>query len=79
MNKINKTNLSEQNKFWLSEIFKIENYFHQKINQRKSCSEKLSKYETAFDYIDKILIVVSGTSSGICIILSVTVVEHQLE
>ena len=74
MNEINKINLSEQTKFWLSEIIGIENYFHQKINQRKSCSKKLSKYATAFDYIDKILIVLSATSSGVCIISSASVV-----
>ena len=68
MNEINKINLSEQTKFRLSEIIGIENYFHQEINQRKSCSKKLSKYVTAFDYIDKILIVLSATSSGVCII-----------
>ena len=71
---IDKTNLSEQTKFRLSEIIGIENYFHQEINQRKSCSKKLSKYVTAFDYIDKILIVLSATSSGVCIISSASVV-----
>ena len=74
MNEINKTNLSEQTKFRLSEIIRIENYFHQEINQRKSCSKKLNKYVTAFDYIDKILIVLSATSSGVCIVSSVSVV-----
>ena len=74
MNEINKTNLSEQTKFRLSEIIGIENYFHQEINQRKSCSKKLSKYVKAFDYIDKILIVLSATSSGACIISSASVV-----
>ena len=74
MNEINKINLSEQTKFRLSEIIGIENYFHQEINQRKSCSKKLSKYVTAFDYIDKILIVLSATSSGVCIISSASVV-----
>ena len=29
-------------------------YFHQEINQRKSYSKKLSKYVTAFYYIDKV-------------------------
>ena len=65
---IDKTVLSEQTKFWLSEIIGIENYFHQEINQRKSCSKKLSKYITAFDYIDKILIVLSATTGGVSII-----------
>ena len=68
MNEINKINLSEQTKFRLSEIIKIKNCFHREINQRKSCSKKLSKYVIAFDYIDKILIVLSATSSGVCII-----------
>ena len=68
MIEINKINLSEQTKFRLSEIIGIENYFHQEINQRKSCSKKLNKYVTAFDYIDKILIVLSATSSGVSII-----------
>ena len=74
MNKINKINLSEQTKFRLSEIIGIENYFHQQINQRKLCCKKLSKYITDFDYIDKTLIVLSATSSGICIILFPSVV-----
>ena len=68
MNEIKKTNLSEQTKFRLSETIGIENYFYQEINQRKLCSKKLNKYVTAFDYIDKILIVLSATSSGVSII-----------
>ena len=68
MNEINKINLSEQTKFRLSEIIGIENYFHQEINQRKSCSKKLNKYVTAFDYIDKVLIVLGATSGGVSII-----------
>ena len=65
---IDKTNLSEQTKFRLDEISKIENYFIEEINQRKSCSQKLNKYVTTFDYIDKILIVLNATSSGVSII-----------
>ena len=37
-----KTVLSEQTKFRLSEIIGIGNYFYQEINQRKSCSKKLN-------------------------------------
>ena len=33
---IDKTILSEQTKFRLSEIIEIENYFYQEFNQRKS-------------------------------------------
>ena len=53
---IDKTVLSEQTKIRLSEIIGIENYFYQEINQRKSCSKKLNKHVTAFDYMDKNLI-----------------------
>ena len=45
--------LSEQIKFRLDEISKLKNYFHEEINQRKSCSRKLSNYVTIFGYIDK--------------------------
>ena len=64
---IDKITLSEQTKFQLSEIIGIENYFYQVINQRKSCSRKLNKYFTAFDYIEKIVIALSATSSGVSI------------
>ena len=73
MNEINKTNLSEQTKFRLSEIIGIENYFHQEINQRKLCSKKLSKYVTAFDYIDNMLIFVSAASIGFFIISTASI------
>ena len=58
----------------MNETTKIEKYFIKEINQRKSCIKKLSKYVSAFDYIDKILIVLSATSGGACIISSVSVV-----
>ena len=63
-----RTNLTEQTKIRLNKITKIENYFHQEINQRKSCSKKLNKYVTAFDYIDKVLIALSAASGGVSII-----------
>ena len=65
---IDKTNLTEKTKFRLSEIIGIENYFYQEINQQKSYSKKLNKYVTAFDYIDKVLIVLSATIGGVSII-----------
>ena len=70
---IDKTDLSEQTKFRLDEISKIENYFIEEINQRKSCSKKLSKYVAAFDYIDKILIVLNATTGGVstCLFMSI--------
>ena len=74
MNEIDKTNLTDQTKYRLNEITKIENYFIEEINQRKSCIKKLSKYVTTFDYIDKILIVLSATSSGVSIISFTSIV-----
>ena len=71
---IDKTNLTNQTKFRLDEISKIENYFIEEINQRKSCSKKLSKYVAVFDYIDQALIVLSATSGGVSIISFTSVV-----
>ena len=65
---IDKTDLSEQTKFRLDEMSKIENYFIEEINQRKSCSQKLNKYVTTFDFINKILIVLSVTTGGVSIV-----------
>ena len=68
MQEMDKTKLSDQTKFRLYEIKKIENYFINEINERKSYNKKLSKYITIFDYIDEILTVLSVTGSGISII-----------
>ena len=65
---IDETDLSEQTKFRLDEIGKIENYLIEEINQRKSCSQKLKKYVTTFDYIDKVLVVLSAVTGGVSII-----------
>ena len=74
MNEIDKMNLSDQTIYRLNEITKIENYFIEEINQKKSCSKQLSEYVAAFDYIDKVLIVLSARSGGGCIISSLSVV-----
>ena len=71
---IDKTNSTEQTKFQLDETSKIENYFDEEINQRKSCSKKLSKYVAVFDYIDQALIVLSATSGGVSIISFTSIV-----
>ena len=71
---IDKTNLTNQTKFLLGEISKIENYFIKEINQRKSCSKKLSKYLAVFDYINQALIVLSATSVGVSIISFTSIV-----
>ena len=74
MNETDKANLTDQTQIRLNKITEIENYFHQEFNQRKSCSKTLSKYVTAFDYIDKTLIVLSGTTGGVSIISFTSVV-----
>ena len=68
MHEIEQTKLSGQTKFRLYEIKKIDNCFINDINQQKAYSKKLSRYVTIFDYIDKILIVLSATISGVSII-----------
>ena len=75
MNEIDRTNLTDRIKFILNGISKIENDFIEEINQRKPCSIKLSKYVAPFDYIDKVLIVLSAKSGEVCIISSASVVE----
>ena len=71
---IDRPTLTDQIKYRLNEITKIENYFNQEINQKKPCIKKLSKYVTTFDYIDKVLVVLSVTSDGISIISLTSVV-----
>ena len=64
---IDRTKLTEQTKIRLAKINEIENCFYQEINQRKSCSRKLSKYVAAFHCIDKILIVLSAITGEVSI------------
>ena len=68
MHEIDETKLSDQTKFRLYEIKKIDNCFINDINQPKAYSKKLSRYVTIFDYIEKILIVLSATTSGVSIV-----------
>ena len=79
MDEINKINLSEQTKFRLDEISKIENYFIEEINQSKSCNQKLNKYITAFDYIDKILRILSVARVEYQLFYFQVLLEQQLE
>ena len=71
---VNTSNLSDQTKFRLNEIIKIENYFNSEIQERKIMSKKLSKYIAAFDYFDKALIVLSAASGGVSIIYFASVI-----
>ena len=71
---IDRITLTNQSKCRLNEISKIENCFNQEIKKRKLNSKKLSKNVAAFDYIDKMLIVLNATGGGVCIISSVSVI-----
>ena len=66
--------MSDQTKLRLYEIKNLENYFINEINRRKSYSKKLNKYVTIFGYIDKILIILSATTSGLSIISLTSVI-----
>ena len=68
MHEIDKTKLTDQTKFRLHEIKNVENDFINEINKQKLYSKKLNRYVTIFDYIDKILTILSATTGGISII-----------
>ena len=71
---LNEISLSDQTKFRLNEINKIKDYFNSEIQEKKVIIQKLSKYIATFDYIDKILIVLSVTSGGISIVIGISVI-----
>ena len=76
---IDRMNLTEQTKFQLDEISKIENYFYQEIDKENHTVKKLNKYVAAFDYIDKILILLSATTGGVSICPFMSVVGAPVE
>ena len=71
---LNAIPLSDQTKFKLNEINKMKDYFNFEIQERKTMSKRLSKYIAAFDYIDKVLIVLSATNGEISITSFTTVI-----
>ena len=62
---VDRTSLTDQTKFSFNEISKTETYFNKEIKERKLNSIKLNNYVAAFDYIDKILIVLSTLIRGV--------------
>ena len=61
-------NLSNETRFRLNEVIKIEENFNSETQERKAMSKKLGKYIAAFDYIDNTLIVLSATNEGVSVI-----------
>ena len=57
---VDTSNMSDQTKFRLNEIIKVEDYFKSETQERNIMCKKLSKYIAAFDYTDKTRIVLSA-------------------
>ena len=72
MNEIDNANFTDQSKFRLNKKAKV------KLAKGKH-AVKINKYVAAFHYTDKVLTVISATSGGVCIILSVSVAEAPIE
>ena len=79
MHEIDKNKLSDQTKFRLYEIKKTEYYFINVLNETKLCCKNLNKYVAIFNYIDKILVVLSATSEGVQLFHFQVLLAHQLE
>ena len=79
MHEIDKTKLTDQTKFRLYEIKNIKYDFINEINQQKSYSKNLNRYVTIFDYIDKILILLSAATGGISIVSFTTAIGASVE
>ena len=62
------SNLRDQTKFRLNEIYEMKDYFNLETRERKAMTKNLRKYITAFDYIDKALIVLFATCEEVSII-----------
>ena len=62
------SNLRDQTKFRLNEIYEMKDYFNLETRERKAMTKNLRKYITAFDYIDKTLIVLFATCEEVSII-----------
>ena len=54
---IDDINLEDQSNYRLNEISKIEDYFNEEIKYQQSLTNKLNKYLTPFDILNKILTV----------------------
>ena len=82
--KINKalsidSNLNGETLFRLNNMKKTKDYFTTEIKERETMSNRLNKDNAAFDYIDKILIVLYATSGEISIFFFfLTLLEYLL-
>ena len=67
-------NLSDQTRFRLNEINRIKDHFYSEIQERKAISKKLCKCIAAFDYTDKIFILLSASFGTLSIVSHATIV-----
>ena len=74
MSNIANLELNEITKLRLDEINKIKDFFNNEINDRKQQINKISKYVAAFNYPDKIFIVLSASFGSLSIASHATVV-----
>ena len=68
--------LNDVTKFRLDEINKVKDYFNNEIKERKQTINKISKFITAFDYVDKVFIVLSASFGSFSIASRATVVVY---
>ena len=70
--------LNDVTKFRIDEINKVKDYFNNEIKERKQTVNKISKFITAFDYADKVFIVLSASFGSLSIASHATVVVIPL-
>ena len=66
--------LKDLTKYRLDEINKIKEYFNAEIKERKDIAKKISKYIVAFDYVDKVFIILSASFGTLSIASYATIV-----
>ena len=71
---MNDLHLTEVEKYRLTEINKIKEYFNKEINERKYITNKLNKYIVGFDYLDKIFITLSASFGTLSVASHATVI-----
>ena len=75
MSKANETSeLKDLTKYRLDKVNNIKEYFNAEIKERKDIIKKISKYIVAFDYADKVFIILSASFGTLSIALYATVV-----
>ena len=72
------SNLNDETLFRLNKTNKIGDYFTTEIKEREALIKRLNKYIVAFDYTEKILIVLSAANGRISIISFSSIIEAHV-